>query len=173
MTGRINTFRNAVIAAIRATLPAARTIEPQFGRFDLDELGRTSFKAPAIRVAVLMGKVPATPSGQNEASLQCAAFVVTDGKDRDEAGWDMAEAIATLLHSGQMWGLTKLSAPDRVSIQPVVSASIRDRGVAIIAVEWSQAVRNLGANLFDEQGVLLEELYVNGEEIELPGGTDA
>lgn len=174
MTGRINAFRAAVITAIKAKVPLAKSVDPQFGRFDLDELERNSIRAPAIRIAVLTGKVPATASGQSEAALQCAAFVVTDGKDRDEAGWTIAEAIATLMHSGQMWGLTRLGTPERVSIQPVVSASIRDRGVAIIAVEWSQPLRALGSNLFDEDGVLLRELYINDDEIELPtaGGAD-
>ena len=154
MTGRINTFRTAVIERIKTMMPAAKTVEAQFGRFDLDELERTMLRCPAVRVA----------------ALQCAAFIVTDGKDRDEAGWTMAEAIATLMQSGQLWGLTRLGAPDKVKIQPVVSASIRDRGVAIIAIEWSQTVRSLGENIFDEAGVLLEELYVN--DVRVIGGVD-
>lgn len=168
MTGRINTFRSAVIADIKAILPALRTIEPQFGRFDLDELERTSLRCPAVRVAVLHAKLADQASGQSEAALQCAAFVVTEGKDRDEQGWTIAEAIATRLHSGQRWGLNRIGDPVKPVIQPVVSASIRDRGVAIIAVEWSQTLRGLGENVFDDAGVALAELYVNGEEIDLP-----
>ena len=165
MTGRINTFRTAVINRFKTMMPAAKTVEAQFGRFDLDELERTMLRCPAVRVAALLGKVSPAASGQGEAELQCAAFIVTEGKDRDETGWTMAEAIATLMHSGQLWGLTRLGAPDKVKIQPVVSASIRDRGVAIIAVEWSQTLRSLGENIFDEAGVLLEELYVNGVQV--------
>lgn len=167
MTGRINAFRNAVIAEIKVILPAA-TVEPQFGRFNLDELERTSIRCPAVRVAALLGKLFDQAVGQCEVSLQCAAFIITDGKGRDEQGWTMAEAIATRLHSGQLWGLTRVGAPEKPAIQPVVSASIKDRGVAIMAVEWSQTVRRLGENIFDEAGVALTELYVNGEEIELP-----
>lgn len=167
MTGRINTFRNAVIADIKIILPAA-TVEPQFGRFNLDELERTSIRCPAVRVAVLLGKLVDQATGQSEVALQCAAFIVTDGKGRDEQGWTMAEAIATRLHSGQMWGLFRIGTPEKPGIQPVVSASIKDRGVAIMAVEWTQTIKRLGENIFDEAGVALTELYVNGEEIDLP-----
>lgn len=171
MTGRINTFRNAVIADIKAILPAA-TVEAQFGRFNLDELERTSIRCPAVRIAVLLGKLIDHASGESEVALQCAAFIVTDGKGRDEQGWTMAEAISTRLHSGQLWGLVRIGAPEKPAIQPVVSASIKDRGVAIMAVEWSQTVRRLGENIFDQAGVALSELYVTGEEIGLqtPGG---
>lgn len=174
MTGRINAFRTAVVASLKAMVPQAVSVEPQFGRFDLDELERNSIKTPAIRVAVLTTKLPPAASGQQTGALTCAAFVIVEGKDRDEKAWLLAEAVATKLHSGQMWGLVKLTPPDKPSIQPVISASIRDRGTVIIAVEWHQDIRQLGENLFDEQGRLLEELWVNGEEIELPtaGGDD-
>ncbi|TAA54820.1 hypothetical protein [Shinella sp. JR1-6] len=172
MTGRINAFRAAVMADIKIILPQLQTIEPQFGRFNLDELERTSLRCPAVRVAVLNGKLTDNASGQSDASLQCAAFIVTDGKARDEQGWTLAEAIATLLHSAQRWTLNHIGAPEKPSIQPVVSASIKDRGVAIIAVEWTQAIRRLGENIFDEAGVALTELYVNGDEIELPAPGD-
>lgn len=174
MTGRINAFRTAVVAVLKATVPDVVSVEPQFGRFNLDELERTSIKCPTIRVAVLTAKVPPAASGQQTGALSCAAFIVTDGKDRDEKAWLLAEAVATKLHAGQMWGLIKLSTPEKPSIQPVISASVKDRGVVIIAVEWNQDIRQLGENLFDAQGRLLEELWVNGEEIELPtaGGDD-
>lgn len=174
MTGRINAFRTAVVASLKATVPGVVSVEPQFGRFNLDELERNSIKCPTIRVAVLTAKVPSAASGQQTGALSCAAFVVVDGAGRDEKAWLLAEAVATKLHAGQMWGLVKLTPPDKPSIQPVISASIKDRGTVIIAVEWNQDIRQLGENLFDEQGRLLEELWVNDEQIELPtaGGDD-
>lgn len=164
---RINTFRSAVVGKIQAALPKA-TVENQFGRFNLDELETNSIRCPAVRVSVLSAKVAAMASGQAEAPLTCAAFVVTDGKGRDEAGWAMAEAIAVLAHAGQMWGLVKLGAPTAVTITPIVSAEIRQRGTSIIAVEWRQELRQLGEGIFDADGSVIEGLYINGDEIELP-----
>jgi hypothetical protein len=173
MTGRIEQFRMAVIAKIRQIAPELLTVEPQFGRFDLDELERTSIRCPAVRFAVLRSPLTQEANGQITADLACVAFVVTDGKQRDTAGWTIGEAIAATLHSSQMWGLTKIGAPHRLEMTPVISGALRDRGVAILAVEWRQSLRQLGEDIFDEAGVLLQELYVQGEEIDLAeGGVD-
>lgn len=167
MTGRIESFRTAVLDRIKIKAPLLRTAEAQFGRFDLDELERTSLRCPAVRFSILKAPLKAEHNSQITAELHCVAFIITDGKDKDQAGWTIAEAIATELHPGQLWGLTRLGAPERAEIQPVVSGNLRDRGVSIIAVEWQQALRHLGLDIFDEAGVLLSELYVNGEEIDL------
>lgn len=172
MTGRIETFRTAVINRIKVIAPALKTAEPQFGRFDLDELERTSLRCPAVRLSILKAPLKAEHNSQITAELHCVAFVITDGKDKDQAGWAIAEAIASELHPGQLWGLVKLGGPERAEIQPVVSGQLRDRGVSIIAVEWQQSLRHLGLDIFDETGVLLSELYVNGEEIALPSVAD-
>lgn len=167
MTGRINAYRTAVVDNIKMILPAAR-VEAQSGRFNLEELERTSIRCPAVRVAVLSGKPSSVPSGQSEVRMQCAVFVVTDGKDRIDAAWTMAEAIAVKAHSSQLWGLTRLGPPAGVAITPIVSASIKDRGIEIVAVEWSQELRALGEEIFDADGYVIEELYVNGEVVDLP-----
>ncbi|MDG3575978.1 hypothetical protein P7F60_06255 [Rhizobium sp. YJ-22] len=172
MTGRVETFRSAVVARIKTIAPALRSAETQFGRFDLDELERNVIRCPAVRVSVLKVTLKDLPAGSISAVLDCAAFVVTDGSDRDDTAWTLAEAIATQLHSGQLWGLTRLGAPEKPSIEPVVSGSLKQRGVAVMAVLWSQELRHLGDNIFDEAGVLLQELYVNGEEIDLSEGGD-
>ena len=176
MTARINDFRAAAVARIHEAMPHLRECSEQFGRFDLDELETTMVRAPAVRVAVLSARVPPQPSGQADADLACAAFVVTEGARRDAEAWTIAEAVATLLHPAQLFGLTRLGAPGGVAIQPVVSGKLKARSVAIVAVEWRQPLRQLGDNIFDEQGRLLTELYINGEEIELPAppaGDDA
>lgn len=165
---RINAFRSAVVARVAAILPAA-AVEKQFGRFNLDELAQTSIRCPAVRIAVLSGKLSTMASGQSEATpLQCAAFVITDGKARDESAWAMAEALGVNLHVGQMWGLTKIGGPSGVTITPAVTAEVKNRGVAIIAVEWRQELRQLGEGIFDASGRLFEGLYINDEEIEIP-----
>jgi hypothetical protein len=163
---RINEYRAAVVAAVSTAMPFLRECEEQFGRFNLDELERESVKTPAVRVAVLKAKVTNAASGHADAMLSCAAFVITDGKDRDAAGWTIAEAVAVLLHSSQLFGLTRLGAPSGVEIMPALTVKLKQRAVSLIAVEWNQEVRQLGATIFDE-GHVLEELYVNDEEVDL------
>ncbi|ELT49066.1 hypothetical protein [Brucella intermedia] len=164
---RINEFRAAVVETIKKALPELRECESQFGRFNLDELETTSIRPPAVRVGLLHGKLKHTGAGQAEGTMSCAAFVVTDGKDRDDTAWTIAEAVAVSLHTSQLFGLVKLGAPQGVSIQPVISAAIKSRGVSIIAVEWTQALHQLGQNIFDQDGVVPSELYINDELIEV------
>lgn len=166
-SSRINEFRSAVVATIKKVLPELRECEAQFGRFNIDALETESVRAPAVRVGVLQAKLPHVASGQADAALSCAAFVITEGKDRDDMAWTMAEAIAVSLDSGQMFGLFKLGVPENVSIQPVISAGIRKTGVAIMAVEWSQRLSQLGTNLFEDDGTVPPELYINDEKIEV------
>lgn len=164
---RINEFRSAVVATIKKALPELRECESQFGRFNLDELETTSVRAPAVRVGLLQGKLKQVASGQAEGTMSCAAFVVTDGKDRDDMAWVIAEAVAVSLHTSQMFGLLRLGTPQGVSIQPVISAAIKSRGVSIIAVEWTQELHQLGQGIFDDSGSVIPELYINDEFIEV------
>ena len=167
MSARLNAFRAAVVATIAARMPHLRECEEQFGRFDLDELERTPVRAPAVRVAVIRARCGGEPNGQVSADLHCAAFVVTDGRDRDASAWAIAEAIVTMLHSGQMWGLTRVASPSHIDITPSVRLDLKQRGVSIAAVEWRQTVRNLGDGIWDDEQHLLDELYVNDELVPL------
>lgn len=164
---RINGFKEAIVATLKEKIPLLRECRAQFGRFNLDELEKESIRTPAITVGLLNGKASAQPSGHSEITFSCAAFIVTDGKTREDDAWNLAEAVIKILHSGQMFGLTKLNVPASVVVQPVISASIRTKGVAILAVEWSQILREIGENVFDENGHVITELYINGEAIEV------
>lgn len=168
MTARIDTFRQAVAASIKAMAPELRSCEAQFGRLNLDEFEKQMIGTPGVRVAVLSADAPNMADGRKEAVLSCAAFAVCEGRDREQAAWALAEAIAVHLHSAQQFGLVQIAAPTAVKLQPVLTATIMNRAVAIIAVEWKQTLRGLGSALFDEEGVLLTEFYLNDEEIELP-----
>jgi len=158
---RINAFRQSVVSTFKEAMPQLRECEAQFGRFDLDALEKNMVRAPAVRVAVLRARPANQPSAEIAADLACAAFVVTEGRDRDETAWTIAEAIAVILHSAQLFGLTRLAAPRDVDIQPLLAISLKNRGVAIVAVEWRQELRCLGETIFDDEKHLLEELYVN------------
>lgn len=68
-----------------------------------------------------------------------------------------------------MFGLTKISEPSGVSIQPVVSLTLKQRGVSIIAVEFSQTLRGIATDLFDEEGHVISEFYINDVLTEVEG----
>ncbi|WP_455476160.1 hypothetical protein [Bartonella sp. B17] len=150
--GRINQFRQSVKNTFQNALPNIRDCSCQFGRFNLEELETQMLVAPAIRIAVLASRFTSVESGQQSAALHLGAFVVTTGKERDSQSWLLAEAIAVLCHSGQLWGLTGLTAPREVQIEPVISAAIKQRGVAISVVEWHQDLHRLGENIFCDEG---------------------
>ncbi|MHA7881721.1 hypothetical protein [Nitratireductor rhodophyticola] len=160
---RINAFRAAVVTTVKTAMPALRQCEEQFGRFNLDDLETNIIPSPAVRIAVLKAGISDQAGGEVEANLSCAAFIITDGRERDAQAWTIAEALVVLLHSAQIWGLTKLGAPEKVEIQPLVTVKLKQRGAAIIAVEWTQRLRNLGEGIFDDEQHLLTELYVNDE----------
>lgn len=163
MSTRINQYRAAVVASLKAIMPNLRSCEEQFGRFDLEELEKTVIAAPAVRFAVLDGTMKPTATEQVDAALRCAAFIITEGKDRDTAGWAIGEAIAVTAKVGQRWDMTGVSGITDVKLAPVISANLKQRGVSIMAVEWRQDLMRLGTDIFDDQGRLLEELYINDE----------
>ncbi|WP_208436005.1 hypothetical protein [Bartonella phoceensis] len=152
--GRINQFREAVIRSLKGALPDVRDCSCQFGRFNLEELETQMLVVPAIRVAVLESRLHCVASGQMRADLHLGAFIVTAGKERDVQNWLLAEALAVLCHSGQLWGLTGLSAPRDVQIEPIISAAIKQRGVSISVVEWHQDLHHLGYDIFCDAGQL-------------------
>ena len=163
---RINEFRSAVVATIKGAMPALRSCSEQFGRFNLEELETTSIAAPAVRFAVLDADFTSTADDNQDATLRCAAFVITEGNDRERAAWGIAEAIALMLSNSQRWGLTRLLQPANARVQPVISGSIKRRGVAIHAVEWQQTLLNLGESAFDANSFVLQAITVNGDTLE-------
>jgi hypothetical protein len=162
-SARINEYRLAVVSAFKLVLPRLGECVEQFGRFDLEALGTTMVKAPSVRVAVMDAKLSSTPKGEADAGLSCTAFIVTDGKQRDQEGWAIAEAIGVQLHEGQRFGLGWIGGPSNVSILPIVSGQLKNKAVALTAVSWRQTLRRLGEGIFDDIGQLRPELYINGE----------
>lgn len=163
---RINAYRLAVVSRIKLAIPRLGECVEQFGRFDLDALGTTMVKAPAVRVAVTSAKLSPTPKGEADAGLACAAFVITEGKQRDQDAWAIAEAVGVLLDESQRFGLTWLGSPSNISILPIVSGQLKNKAVSLIAVEWRQTLRRLGEGIFDDIGQLRPELYLNGDSVD-------
>lgn len=163
MTGRINIFRRAVCDRIKTIMPELKSCEIQFGRFDIDALDNMTVRTPSVRFAVLKADSIQESSDRKSAKLSCAAFAITDGKNHEEAAWDIAEAILTDLTAAQMFGLVQLSGPSAARITPILTGDLKRRATSIIAVEWTQELRHLGQGVFDDQGFVVSELYVNDE----------
>lgn len=161
---RINAYRTAVIATVQTAMPELKNADVLFGRFNIDDLKQNSFKTPSVQFGVLSCRIE-RQANNIDAKLGCAAFAVTDGKDRDAAAWTIAEAIAVLLKPSQLFGINNMSAPEAMKITPMVSGDLRTRGVAVIAVEWTQTLRNVGPDVFDDEGHLITELYINDEAV--------
>lgn len=165
---RINEFRAAVVATYKATFGGElRSVEEQFGRFNLEELERNSIAAPALRFAVLESPLEQQGDGTFHAKLRVAAFLIAEGKAADSAAWALAEVAALKLPS-QRWGIQRLQAPERATIQPVISGGLKTRQVAVMAVEWRQTLVALGASVFDAAGVVIDGVLLNGEHLPAP-----
>ncbi|MBB4302351.1 hypothetical protein GGD81_001378 [Rhodobium orientis] len=159
---RLVAYRKAVTAGIRAALPELKTCDGIGGRFDLEEIESRSITSPAVLVGILAAPLKSEAQGTGRATLKVAAFVLTEGRSRDDTSWAIAEAIGALAvsKSTARWGLDHLALPSEVRIEPVISR--RKRGVALVVVQWSQSLSEIGASVFDEKDVAYTELYIDG-----------
>lgn len=167
MTGRVVEFRAAVVAGIKSFMPSLRSCEAILGRFALEDLEKSTIAAPAVRVGTPLVEPVITNAEQHEAKVQTVAFCIAEGRDQDSDVWTMAEAIALKLTQTQRWGLGHIKPPTDIKIVPILTTQRNTRAVSMIAVSWSQTLSQLGANVFDAAGHVLEELYINGEVVEL------
>ncbi|ADZ72404.1 phage head spike fiber domain-containing protein [Polymorphum gilvum] len=161
---RINEFRTAVEATFTAALPVLRSCAVQFGRFDLDELQRNTIRAPALRIGVIRAPVQASAGGSYDVGLEIAAFAIAEGKEpgRDADAWAIAEAVLAVLSPRQRFGLARIGAPQGLRIAPLISGQFDRRGVSVVAVEWTQALREVTAGVFAEGEPIELTLDVNG-----------
>ncbi|WP_425086994.1 hypothetical protein [Stappia sp.] len=162
---RINAFRSAVETTFKAALPTLKSCELQLGRFDLDELERNSIRTPGLRIGVLRAPVQSNADGSYDLPLECAAFAIVQGSEpaRDNDAWAMAEAVLAILSPRQRFGLDNIGAPSKLRIAPVLSGKMDRRGVSVVAVEWTQVLRNATAGVFANSPTIDLIFEVNGE----------
>lgn len=139
----LDRLRTAIVAGIKAGLPALRDCRPHPGRFTLPELKATAAQAPAVRVAVLGATDVMPTQGGVAAMVQCAAFVVT--ADRPQLPRDVG---ALLLVSGLLplvplncWGLDdQVDGAAQVRADNMFARDVAEQGVAMWAVSWRHEV---------------------------------
>ena len=164
---RINELRLAVPTRILQLMPSLRACQAIFGRFNLDELETYSAKVPAAFFSVTEARPEVQAGGQFDLALTLAVFLLAEGKDRDSQAWAMAEAVALMLTPDCRWNLQNLTGPADIKVAPVLGAQIKAKGVAIAAVSWRQVLTRASLHAFASAGVLLDELYVNGDPVDL------
>lgn len=176
MTGRIHPFASAAASVFHQALPDLATCEAIGGRFNLERLEERSLRVPAVLVGILKSPLKLEADGSVTVSANCAAFIVTEGREteRDAQAWTIAEALAALLGSARTWGVAGVGMVTNADIEPVISGQTRNKGVTLIAVTWTVPIRRIGTSLFDDDGHVPTDLYVNGVlEDTHDGGDDA
>nr|WP_205702106.1 hypothetical protein [Candidatus Hamiltonella defensa] len=102
-------------------------------------------------------------TGENEAVLRLAAFVVTGDRrqlPKDEAALAIVESLLVLI-PGQRWGVTGTMDAKGVKADNLFSGQVERQGVAMWAVTWEQSVR-LGKDVWDG-GILPSTVYVSDD----------
>ena len=152
-----------VAQAVHAHIPNLAECAPMLGGFDLDELKRTSIKAPAIRISRLGLRPKDTRAGPHRRyDALMAAFVVTRdsaGLPRDIALSNLTSALLALIPD-QRWGTPGLGEAEDVEERVLVNSGARAVTLSLAAVTWVQPVTLAPV----EQGqVLPVELYLRGD----------
>ncbi|WP_174889357.1 phage protein Gp37 [Candidatus Williamhamiltonella defendens] len=161
---KLTALRQAIMDKINAQLTELKAVAPHPGRFNLDELKRIATQLPAVRVALMgMPRVHMLETGENEAVLRLAAFVVTGDRrqlPKDEAALAIVESLLVLI-PGQRWGVTGTMDAKDVKADNLFSGQVERQGVAMWAVTWEQSVR-LGKDVWDG-GILPSTVYVSDD----------
>jgi phage gp37-like protein len=143
--GRISAFHDALTAYLAAHLPGVK-VDQHFGQFDLEEFKSFGATAPAVRVSLAgPSHTLALSSGDREAHLVCAAFVITKAHrlPAHRQASDLAEFISARVHR-QTYGLTFCQPPADIQIENHYSSKLRElagAGVGLFSVSWVQSVR--------------------------------
>lgn len=161
---RFKDLREAIIMEIRGKLPELQAVSSHPGRFNLDELKRIVTQLPAVRLA-LMGipRVDNLQTGENEAELRLAAFVITGDRrqsTKDSSVLAIVESLLTFI-PGQHWGIKGVMDARNVKADNLFSGSVERQGVALWAITWDQSIR-ISKNIW-EGGVIPSELYASDD----------
>ena len=145
--GRLSSFHEALTAQLAAWLPGVG-VEQHYGEFDGGELQAFGARTPAVRVSIAgPSHTLGVASGEREALLVCAAFVITAATAKvpaQRSASDLSEFIAARIHR-QTFGLAFCEPPTDIQIDNHYSAALRKAaggaGMALFSVSWVSCVR--------------------------------
>ena len=138
-------LRAAIVSALDAATASDVEVAAHSGRFDESELAAFLVRAPAIRVAVLgIGQIDPVDDGSFDARARIGIYLATKdvdaALDRDTAVLSLSEAVMIGCHH-KTWGLD-FAHPAKVGgAQNLYTEATRGKGVALWAIDITQAVR--------------------------------
>jgi hypothetical protein len=132
-----------IAAAIHDHLPELAECAPMLGGFDLDELKRTSVKAPAIRVTRLGLRPRDTRAGPHRRfDAMMAAFVITRdraGLPRDTALSYLTAALLALIPDNR-FATEGVGEAEAAEERVLVNGAARGVALSLAAVTWVQPI---------------------------------
>lgn len=131
--------REAIVAALKPLLPARVAVESHHGPFDLQELVRTSFPAPCVRIA-LLGYTD-DDADQPHGVAEFAAYIVTkDGKEmsRDQMNLVLGGALVAICKTNALVTGADARMPAKPVYRNRYSSPVGGTGLTLGVVTWSQ-----------------------------------
>ena len=167
-------LRTAIVLALETEVTGATEVESYGGRLNLDEVNRVTKRTPAVLVAVVNGgSADGRANGQLELKAQIAAFVLTEdarGNDRDAAALSVAEEVIISVAGWSWKGAGKAKMPKDVKLESLYSGKLDRRGVALLAVSWTQIVP-IGRDRFEVEREGLPD-HLNPDGLTIMGALD-
>ncbi|KPU84960.1 hypothetical protein JI58_00500 [Marinosulfonomonas sp. PRT-SC04] len=142
--GKITTLLEAIKTDLVASDLGAvvKDIEVTPGRFTEFDLGRQSFKAPALRIAFL--GAPKTAPLANEVRRYEGAFAIfalTDGKHRVLEAIDLIEMVAAHVELNNFSAGLGVGFPKNIRMETLYTGQMDKKQVSLNAVAWHQTIR--------------------------------
>lgn len=140
-------LRNAIVASLRAALPAedVPNVVAHDGEFRADGPETRTLRAPAVLVACLGCGTVDDAYEPPVASTRWGAFCITRTPDREageasrgDAAMALAFTVAGLV-AGNRWGVAHGPAED-VTAQNLFATDMAQRGFSLWVVQWEQGL---------------------------------
>lgn len=132
-----------IAAQVATVLPDLRVCKGMVGGFDVAELKRQGFAAPAVLVSRLGIEHRQTLAGPHRLfAISMAAFIVTRdamGLPRDIAAANIASALLRMIPDAN-WGEPGVGPAEDVEERVLVTRAARDVTASLSAVIWRQPV---------------------------------
>lgn len=170
---KISDFLKAIEADLDKApeLDAVRDLEITPGKFNASEITRQSFKTPALRVAFLGApKTQAKADSTRQFNGAFAVFVMTEGRDRDLEGIDLAQAVAERIEMNRFVDDMPVGDPTNQRIDVLYSGEVDNTGLALFSVSWTQTMRlgkSQGLADFDDPAAVIPKGTVLNTDIDI------
>lgn len=137
----LNTYRDAIVSHLIASLPAGVAVKPHGTRLDEAAVRRLSLQAPALAVSIL-GVDGLERKGGSNAVTSVGVFIVTTvgrkGESPDDAALALTAAVLAAIE-GHRFGCD-VASPASVRAENYTSGELQAAHVALWGVTWKAGV---------------------------------